>query len=721
MSLSQLVQGGPECGPSNAVTGLTKQFMRDRSHQQERFVPERQDGSRATGIRSMKMGPNLPSEQEFSDAFFQEESMRLPRDHFTFSEMSKELDALHPVAANAPPGSDWAADFMQHSEGMHPLPPQDFQEFEAVFNRSHAMNDWHKEFEQFHHQTALGPVDPTVQEAFEKAFDAAKQGVDWEREFAAQESWATEFQQEHATEDSPESLAKTAGLLVESVDSSNPKFQTSNFMNFMRKLRDQEVTIQGNKVVENAKASTSWADEFGQQQSRSQQANASDPSWISEFEQHIGKAGDGRMWSDEFAKQLDRNWTEEFERPDEVSSVAATAHTGATDWATEFSGGTAQENWAEEFQQEGSDELEQVLQQSKYDFEQWVEEYKRNIGHLAQEPQDIEWESLQKDWEKFRDTSGLGYRADNPRYDNYEFEPNNPYLATSVAVGTPGADLMDSILRLEAAVQQDPSNSDAWCQLGIRQQENERDEAAIAALRRALQLNPRDLEAWMAIAASYTNENCRLDAYDALENWIANHEKYSPILERQGKMRINGDRHTFVSSLFLEAARSRPGPEMDADVQIGLGVMFNVSGEYMKAVDCFQAALATRPDDYFLWNKLGATLANAREPQRAIEAYFNALDIQPSYIRARYNLAISSMNLGQYREATEHLLGCLALQAGQVGTSDEQLPALPKSMVNSSEGVWDTLRSVLMMQSREDLAVHCDRKNLGAFRSEFDF
>ena len=100
-----------------------------------------------------------------------------------------------------------------------------------------------------------------------------------------------------------------------------------------------------------------------------------------------------------------------------------------------------------------------------------------------------------------------------------------------------------------------------------------------------------------------------------------------------------------TSDLLLERIRSAGG-QIDADVQVALGLVFYNAGQQEKAIDCFKTALSVRPDDYTLWNRVGATLANSGQSEQAIDAYFKALEIKPSYVRARYNLGVSCMNIG---------------------------------------------------------------------------
>lgn len=134
------------------------------------------------------------------------------------------------------------------------------------------------------------------------------------------------------------------------------------------------------------------------------------------------------------------------------------------------------------------------------------------------------------------------------------------------------------VLQKEAVVQNDPSNARAWFELGVKQQENEREKEAIEALRRAVHFEPAMLDAWLALAVSFTNEGQLGDAYDAIEQWISNTESYRHVIANIGAKKADASTRERCDSL-LEAMMTiiRSNPEVDADTQVALAVLLNTT------------------------------------------------------------------------------------------------------------------------------------------------
>ena len=344
-----------------------------------------------------------------------------------------------------------------------------------------------------------------------------------------------------------------------------------------------------------------------------------------------------------------------------------------------------------------------------------------------------------------------GFR--DPQLGDYLFEEENVFRAVGdpfgegIRIMEEGGNLSLAALAFEAAVQKNPRHIEAWTMLGSAQAQNEKESPAIRALEQALKLDPSNLEALMGLAVSYTNEGYDSTAYRTLERWLAT--KYPQIIDKSALSPETGvgftDRHQLhekVTNLFIQAAQLSPdGEHMDPDVQVGLGVLFYGDEEYAKAVDCFESALAStesgtsnqRQQVHLLWNRLGATLANSGRSEEAIAAYEKALTINPNFVRARYNLGVSCINIGCYEEAAQHLLGALAMhkvveregraRAREVvgdGVDDAELERMMHQ--NQSTNLYDTLRRVFSQMGRRDLSeAVVAGMDVEIFRGEFDF
>lgn len=376
-----------------------------------------------------------------------------------------------------------------------------------------------------------------------------------------------------------------------------------------------------------------------------------------------------------------------------------------------------------------------------FEDESWANDYQihnKNNEQVAANYNEKFWQRLQDEWAKLSEESDHPWLSEydenfNP-YKEYKFAEENPMTDIDNAFEKGKeylsmGDIPSAVLCFEAAVSKEPENAEAWELLGISQAENEMDPQGIAALNKSLGLKPNNLKVLMALAVCYTNESLQSQAVKMLINWLQIHPKYKHLAhsntentsDTAGAMAsslIRGNKLQQTQNMFLEAVRMDP-KTIDSELQEALGVLYNLSSEYDKAVDCFQAALHANPRNAKVWNRLGASLANGSRSVEAVEAYQRALELEPGFIRVRYNVGVCCLNLKAYKEAVEHLLTALSMQANVAANREMPTVSVGFGQKQMSESIWNTLKMVISLMGRNDLQNFVSERNLTALNEAF--
>eukprot|EP00257_Ricinus_communis_P021413 XP_015580900.1 peroxisome biogenesis protein 5 [Ricinus communis] len=370
-----------------------------------------------------------------------------------------------------------------------------------------------------------------------------------------------------------------------------------------------------------------------------------------------------------------------------VTTSVAVPH-GPEQWGNEF---------AAERGQNGSVDDQWVNEFSKLHVNDWVEEFGQQVEEGALGDSSVDnWANA---YDEYMNEQVAAKQQSDASRGVYVFSDMNPYVGHPNPLKQ-GQDLFhkgllsESVLALEAEVLKNPDNAEGWRLLGIANAENDDDQQAIAAMMRAQEADPANLEVLLALGVSHTNELEQAAALKYLYGWLRNHPKYGSLASPELADSLY---YADVARLFNDASQMSPE---DADVHIVLGVLYNLSREYDKAIASFQTALKLKPQDYSLWNKLGATQANSVQSADAIYAYQQALDLKPNYVRAWANMGISYANQGMYEDSIRYYVRALAMN--------------PKA-----DNAWQYLRISLSCASRNDMLEACDSRNIDLLQKEF--
>ncbi|EEB05679.2 peroxisomal targeting signal receptor Pex5 [Schizosaccharomyces japonicus yFS275] len=347
--------------------------------------------------------------------------------------------------------------------------------------------------------------------------------------------------------------------------------------------------------------------------------------------------------------------------------------------------------------------------------EKW-QDHQKELERLGKAAQTLE--EYQSQWESFLETQGMD--AENYRTSDANFSKSIPsklsaansieQLADSLkgkSAYDRAIDLInkqgsyaEACVLLEVAVLQDSKNANAWAKLGWMHTMLGNDSRSAEAFRNYVALQPNDHGALLELAVAYVNTERTTEALLTIEHWLhATFPDMSSKFKQISGFYDSQDGATDIDKMracLLETIYSNQSDKLQIDLQSALGLMMFLSGDFEKAYDCYHYAVEHNPTKPEYWNKQGASATNCERHVEGIESYKSALRVMPQFVRPLSNLAISSINLRCYKEATDYILEALDLVNDKKGIL---------ANCESNVELWGLLRKVLLIGlERTDLA-----------------
>lgn len=292
-------------------------------------------------------------------------------------------------------------------------------------------------------------------------------------------------------------------------------------------------------------------------------------------------------------------------------------------------------------------------------------------------------------------------------------------------------DSVNARLVLEAEINKNPDHAEAWVILGKIHTENDRDDLAMQCFLKAIEADPFNGEALLALGISCTNEFDEFDAMVYIANWIKLHAVYNKFYDKANpvlnydmvRFEMENDRPDedyYAKAIRIQNLKNNFYNEMtmimeninangislnqnkDLDLLIAMGISNFIQNKNDKAIENFRNAVIHFPNDYTAWNKLGAILAHSNMNEEAINTYKKALSLKPNYARCWSNIGLAYFNLKNYDEAIRCFLTSL-------------------KCYKDINHVWSYLNSVLIASDKSNLSELVYNRNLEELLRLFKF
>ena len=249
-----------------------------------------------------------------------------------------------------------------------------------------------------------------------------------------------------------------------------------------------------------------------------------------------------------------------------------------------------------------------------------------------------------------------------------------------------------ALASFEQLLQRDPTIAEIHFNLGVIYTQLDNTDAAIACYRKALQLKPQFTPAHFNLGTLLQAQGFLKDAARHYQTALSLEPSFVEALGNLGTVLQLQGQLAAAEQCYRRALALRP----DARGHFNLGTLLHDQGEHQAAIAEFRLAVALAPDFTDAWNDLGETLRDRGAMDEAVRCYEQALAVDPHHPRARYNLgeyccldgrwadAIPYFAASTFADAQDRVLQCLyktrQFTAFQQGLA-ERLDQLPHASI----------------------------------------
>jgi len=197
---------------------------------------------------------------------------------------------------------------------------------------------------------------------------------------------------------------------------------------------------------------------------------------------------------------------------------------------------------------------------------------------------------------------------------------------------------------LEYGLKKNPGNTDLMSNLGIMLAEAQQPDKAIELLNICIEKNPFDPENFNFLGVAYYKKGNAAKAVENYRKALELDNNYASVFNN-------------IGSLYLA---------------VYLGNKKKDEGVYRLAMENFNRALEIDPRLFAAYNGRGAAYQFKNQGKKAIADWEKAIEINPDYIDAYFNIGISYLQLGDKAAALKHLLLCKQRLADKLPAKDRQ-------------------------------------------------